>query len=316
MHVAPLDISLLSLPGSSRPRELSSLRERGADEVQAFIASSVLPKEQAAARMSEEDIPRRPYLDPVLHQPRRYEELLRAMESCGMIEWALSCEEQVGLFCVWKKSGKQRLIIDARRSNAHFRTPAKVSLASGDSFGRLQALAGQALHLGQTDIQDAFYQMAMPAPLRVYFGLPAVRAGRLGVTMTVEGSSVGRDTLVAPRLRVLAMGWNRALWWCQRVLEETACRVHGLTPDNRVYDHAAVPEIASVVHSGYVDNFIAFSHTGESSHNAALGVFEELQLAGLRAYPVESGPGGEALGWVFSHDGPFLHAKPARIWRL
>ena len=149
VHVAPLDISLLSLPGSSRPRELSSLLERGADEVQAFIASSVLPKEQAAARMSEEDIPRRPYLDLVLYQPRRYEELLRAMGSCGMIEWALPCEEQVGLFCMWKKSGKQRLIIDARRSNAHFRTPAQVLLASGDSFGRLQALAGQALRLGR-----------------------------------------------------------------------------------------------------------------------------------------------------------------------
>ena len=96
VHVAPLDISLLSLPGSSRPQELSSLLERGADEVQALVASSVSPKEQAAARMSEENIPRRPYLDPVLHQPRRYEELLRAMESCGMIEWALACEEQVG----------------------------------------------------------------------------------------------------------------------------------------------------------------------------------------------------------------------------
>ena len=65
-------------------------------------------------------------------------------------------------------------------------------------------------------------------------------------------------TLVVPRLRVLAMGWSHALWWRHRVLEEIACRVHGLTPDNRVCDHAAVPDITSVVHSEYVDNFIAF----------------------------------------------------------
>ena len=74
-----------------------------------------------------------------------------------MLEWCEQVRECCGLFAVWKKSGKQRLIIDARRSNLWFRPPPKTRLASGDSFSRLHAMAGEALGLGQTDIQDAFY---------------------------------------------------------------------------------------------------------------------------------------------------------------
>ena len=109
-------------------------------------------------------------------------------------------------YFVWKNSGKQRLIIDARRANCHFSAPPKTRLASGDSFSRIAATAGLAIELGQTDIQDAFYQIAMPTQLRWYFGLARVRAGRVGISKTVEGAEVYPDAWVHPRFKVLAMG--------------------------------------------------------------------------------------------------------------
>eukprot|EP00959_Pyramimonas_sp_CCMP1952_P454894 9470691-Pyramimonas_sp.AAC.1 len=105
-----------------------------------------------------------------------------------MIEYSLDAVETCGFFSVWKKSGKQRLIIDARRSNCWFRDLPQTRLASGDSFARLPAAADLAVELGQTDVQDAFYQLALPVEFRPCFGLAPVRAGRVGVSVTVEGT--------------------------------------------------------------------------------------------------------------------------------
>ncbi len=71
-----------------------------------------------------------------------------------------------------------------------------------------------------------------------------------------------------------------------------------------------------VVHTEYVDNFVAFSQGTGGAKKAAEAVCTELQRAGLRCHPVEAGDGGETLGWAFSCEGPLVSAKPARIWRL
>lgn len=137
------------------------------------------------------------------------------MDEKGMPEYALSVSEQCGLFAV----NNMRLIIDARGSNWWFSGPPKARLASGDALSPLTAVAGHAIELGQIDIRDAFDELALPMELRHLFGLPRVRAGRLVVSPTVEGSSVSPDTWVYPRLQVVAMGWTHVLHLCQRVLQ-------------------------------------------------------------------------------------------------
>lgn len=131
-----------------------------------------------------------------------------------------------------------------------------------------------------------------------------------------RGSVVAPDTWVFPRLRVVAMGWTHALHLCQRVLESVTERTGFLGADNRVVDKARVPEMQPDVHAEYVDNFVAFSQSNGAAANAANSVMRELQRAGLRAHPVESGRGGEALGWFFSSDEPLMAAKPRRLWRV
>jgi hypothetical protein len=64
-----------------------------------------------------------------------------------------------GLFAVWRRNGRQRLIVDARRSNQWFTASPHTALATRDSFSRLVAAFAMAVELGQTDIQDAFYQL-------------------------------------------------------------------------------------------------------------------------------------------------------------
>ena len=42
--------------------------------------------------------------------------------ACGVLSPGLCDGCHVGIFVVLKKSGKQRLVVDARRANLHFRT--------------------------------------------------------------------------------------------------------------------------------------------------------------------------------------------------
>ena len=112
------------------------------------------------------------------------------------------------MFFVGKPGGKQRLVVDCRRSNHHFTEPARVSLATGDAIGRLQSGSdGGKLVIGQVDIKDAFYRMALPLPLRGYFGLRPLAARYLALD-SLDGCRIGPDTIVRPRMRCLPMGWS------------------------------------------------------------------------------------------------------------
>ena len=78
-----------------------------------------------------------PYMDPVLQNSRRkYKELVADLDRQGHIYWSATCRERCAIFSVKKKSGKLRLIIDARRANLRFKEPPGVDLCSSECFGR------------------------------------------------------------------------------------------------------------------------------------------------------------------------------------
>ena len=113
--------------------------------------SQILPKEEAGRKRGELGL-KRAYSDPLLRDRRYYARLVRHLASRGLIEFRRTCVEQVGLFSVWKKSGKVRLIVDCRLSNAHFGEPEEVHLASGASMGSIEVDTGEPVSLGQVDI--------------------------------------------------------------------------------------------------------------------------------------------------------------------
>ncbi|CAK0867888.1 unnamed protein product [Prorocentrum cordatum] len=163
--VAPFAHDLVSLPAvGGTPVPLSQLLGAdGPDIVRRFITSKVLPI-QSAEIFKEEAGFARPYLDPVLRQPAAYLSFVERMRDGGMLEFRVDEGnfEEVGLFTVWKKDGRQRLVIDCRGSNFGFAEPDKTSLASGGSFSSIELAPGEVLWTAGVDIADAFYNMGLP----------------------------------------------------------------------------------------------------------------------------------------------------------
>ena len=129
---------------------------------------------------------------------------MRRLFEAGLIEFRRGCRERVGAFTVWKKSGRQRLVVDSRRANQWFGKPKKVHLA-GSAFAKIQVDDGSPLEVGGVDISDAFYNIELPAPLRDLFALSPLVCRDAGVSETVEGPCPD-DTMVFPLLQSCANG--------------------------------------------------------------------------------------------------------------
>ena len=167
------------------------------------------------------------------------------MNGAGMIEWRRTGQPRVGLFAVWRKSGKQRLIADARVANLGFAEPDPVSLATGTAFSNLEVDSGPALRIAQVDLKDCFYHLLMPPELVSQFCLDGVAAGLVGLKQ-LDGEPVAPTTTVFPHLRVVPMGWNHALWWAQTVHEHVAYQVPGVVGSNKLRDRAPGGQLSQV----------------------------------------------------------------------
>eukprot|EP00959_Pyramimonas_sp_CCMP1952_P468928 9494070-Pyramimonas_sp.AAC.1 len=61
--------------------------------------------------------------------------------------------------------------MDCRLSNTHFDEPEDVNLATGATMGSIEVDSAAPVALGQVDIADAFYALALPSDLTRFFGL-------------------------------------------------------------------------------------------------------------------------------------------------
>ena len=258
-----------------------------------------------------------PYVDPLLRtSARKYADFCRLLHARGLVEFRHQGRERVGVFTVWKKSGKQRLVIDARLANLHFEAPPSVSLATGASFGLLEVPGGgPPLEVGGVDIADAFYHISLDEELREFFSLAPIRAEDAGVTQ-VLGETVKANQMVYPCLKVVPMGWTLALWVCQSAHEHVVDAQPAIDPKLRYVDRKPVPELKDYVHTQYVDNFVAISQTEGRAKALAEAVGIALNKHGLPTHEVEAGYGVETLGWAFSADHPMVSITGKRLWRI
>ncbi|CAK0886886.1 unnamed protein product, partial [Prorocentrum cordatum] len=136
--------------------------------------------------------------------------------------------------------------------------------------------------LAQVDIQDAFLP-SPPPELVSLFCLRPVTAGLAGVG-ELDGAPVSPSQLVYPHLRVVPMGWNHALRWCQRTHEYHAFRQPGVTPANKLSDKKPGVRLdrSGFAHTEYVDNFAAIGRQAAEVDAVADSVHEALSAAGLR----------------------------------
>eukprot|EP00972_Heterocapsa_arctica_P010214 1499992-Heterocapsa_arctica.AAC.1 len=98
------------------------------------------------------------------------------------------------VFFVYKKDGHLRAILDGRFPSSWFDN---VHLASGSAFASLEVDSHAPIFLGAVDSKDAFYRLELPTQLRDLFGLPSIRACRVGV-LKINGCSVQPNDIVVP----------------------------------------------------------------------------------------------------------------------
>ena len=316
VNLVPLDVEKLSLPAAGS--EAASLETILQEEAESFVhrlfnkrsADGVVRERMEAAGLAA------PYMDPILKNSGRvYAQFCKRLESAGVVEYHRSYVERVGAFAVAKKSGRQRLVIDARLANLHFEKPEKARLATGSTFARLEVDNGPPVEVGGVDIADAFYNISLPAGLRKLFALPGILARDVGVTVC-EGQQVKPSTVVFPVLKVVPMGWSHALWVCQYAHEAVVnCNPH-VDSQLRVVDKREVPKLKSYLHTEYVDNFVVLTQRKGLAYDLADRIGQALRERGLPTHEVEAGTGLETLGWKFSKDHPMVQVTPKRLWKL
>ena len=163
--LAPMDIDSLSIPDcgfKARPLE-ELMGQEGADFVAEFIKSCVLPEQQQRDGLQKLNL-RRPYSDPRLRDVAKRGALLRRMLDAGLLEVGTEDGVRVGIFTVWKSDGtKQRVIVDARLSNACFSLPDSPDLPTGGSYAQIQMDSSHTLWGSTCDLKDDFlYNAASP----------------------------------------------------------------------------------------------------------------------------------------------------------
>ncbi len=141
-----------------------------------------------------------------------YVAFVRRVATCRTMEFVIEPgTEEVGFFGVAKKNGKVRLATDYRRSNARFSKPRHAEMATVSAFSQLAVEPGQQYYVAHFDIENAVYSFELPEQLCTYFCCPRVQAGAPGLR-ELGGVALHRGDFVTPRLKVLPMGWSRALW--------------------------------------------------------------------------------------------------------
>ena len=260
---------------------------------------------------------RRPYVDARLRENRKlYVLFIRRLHAAGLVTFRRQRREACGLFFVQKSNGKQRLVLDARRSNCWFTPSLPVSLASGDSLGALEVPPGQEFFIGHLDLKDAFYHLALPGPLQEYFGLGPVSAAEAGV-WSAEGRALGGGERLFPCLAALPMGWTHALYWCQSVHERLVTSLPGFERHRCIYDRQPTGTLGDGRYTIYVDNLIIFGPSEEFVRGQVQAAQRRLDGAGLITHEVElAAPQAEALGWVFDGRAGVIRPTARRAWRM
>ena len=312
--VANYDPEKVSLPSDGwKPIPLAELWGRnGRGRVDNFVRDQLLPPDVAQELVAASGV-KQLYFDRRLKQRKVYAQFLKRMASSNLVDFSLSPpREEVAIFFVTKKNNKLRMIIDARRSNSHFKPPSGVSLCTGESLGSIELGPDEQLTICQADLKDAFYHLELPEELRDVFGLPGVRAGDVNVT-GIEGCAVKPDRLIFPRIAVVPMGWTHALFLCQSIHEELAEK-SGLLESDRLRDRKRPPHSDSF-HSQYVDNLIVMGSHEQQVRQRFEKAVAELKGAGLQVHEEETNVGDAVvLGWEYTRDGIFRPYRK-RAWK-
>ena len=301
--LAPYGSCELSLPSdaSSAPSLVSMLDAEDSQMFVGFREHLLLPEPEYHNLLQQQG-PAGFYFDPILkHQRRRYLAFLDKMHTRGLLYWKRSVEESVGLFCVTKKSGAFRLIADARRANARFRTPKEISMPTAEGCSRFELGESGEFYGSGLDLKDYFHTLRISEDLASCFGLPPIRGSELPAGAR-PGLDFRDNDLVYPALATLPMGFAWARYAAQRVHEKLVTDA-GMPVARRLHDRCLPLNLdEGDAHMVYVDNFCAISSTLESAVRARDAVWDLALEKGLYVHETFEGGDFEFLGLRFRGD--------------
>ena len=302
---------LLSLPSADNfavPLE-DLIGTSGGDLVGEFCRSRLRSVDEAKRALVSAGV-RQAYSDPLLRDPRIYQQFVKRLLSADLVELVDEPPtEMVEAFFVGKKDGRMRMVIDCRRANCWFVVPDRTRLCTAEALSRVELAPNSVLHVSTADLKDAFYHFQLPANLRKFFGMRPLILD--DVTGEQWGTKRGRR--VFPRLKVLPMGWSHALFWCQAI-HQRIVQEAGASPETCLEDKSVVPN-GQCMHIEYVDNYVVLGTDASQVNSLAAAGVSALRDKGLVVHEEETSQGKiKVLGWEL--DGTTLRPLAHRVWRV
>ena len=103
------------------------------------------------------------YCDPLLKKQKKHMiSFVNQLNKAGILSWTRVRKGRVAPFLVWKKNGKQRLVLDCRQVNELFRDPPAMRMGGLSSLAAVAIPEGEELYISQVDIKDCFWQCLLP----------------------------------------------------------------------------------------------------------------------------------------------------------
>lgn len=321
--VRSYDKDLLSIPSSGNQAvDLNSvLDEVGRDTIGDPQRCMLLSEDEWGMEIEKND-PITTYMDPALRDDLAlYCSFIQDLHSCGMLEFTNQPQGLVTPFCVAKKNGRLRLILDCRDTNRRFKTPPPLALGTGSSWARVNIPQGEDLYIAQSDIKDYFYSLQLPASLRPLFSMPAVPNyfARQLIGGAEHGGLVSDEGWIYPMLRVVPMGWSWAMWLSQRVHQYQSQLGAGVSEDRVLVDGKPCPDLSSgeVLLLPYADNLNVAGIDAEKVQKAKDSAVSRLRAIGLIVHEeLDACSTAQSLGFLIDGKAGRVTPVPARLHRV
>lgn len=140
-----------------------------------------------------------------------YRTFVADLHHAGLLRWCRRPRSRVTAFCVAKKSGAQRLIVDCRAANVLFRDCPFVPMGSGACWSEMIIDDQVGMRL------TYFYACEVPQPLSEFFALPDVPGWLVRALGDLE-HDLGYfedHEIIAPVFKVLPIGFKWSFYSAQ-----------------------------------------------------------------------------------------------------
>ena len=244
--LAPFNLELISLPSdlSDAPHALDLLGDEDRRYLEVQERMLLGGQSDVSSRVNK------PYWDPALkHNPRNYRRFIRRLCDIKYLDFTLEPSNHAGVFFVWKSDRQKiRLIVDARPANSTFVDPPGVSLATAETFSKIE-VAGDSeddsnfgLFAGLSDVKDCFHRIRQPRWLSKHFCFLPVEARHVRLTgQVLDGKLLRSSDLVYPMPGSLCMGFTWSLYFAQRINERVMAQVPQLQCSDLIHDRGGPP---------------------------------------------------------------------------